>query len=639
MFMYIARDDSILGTMRFVSRPADTQIYGAILPRAMTNQALLDYVAYKTYYEFAFGAAPLKPRKVQKKSDSAISSEDTPSKKKSAKAKKVAITKPKLTKKKASVKADKGKGLNVLSEVALSEADQLKERKGVMGDSGKEDDDDENDSNNDGDNDDGDDNDDDGDNDVNDDDKDEEYVDERMHTPPDYQLSDEEKVDDEEKVADKDDDEITKELYNDVNVNLGNTDVDITDDDQGGVDQQNVSQELGFEQVEEDAHVTITPVLDAQKNDDPMQSSSVSSDFTSKLLNLYNTPPRLDETSSQTSSLFTVPVTAIPEITSAIIVPPPPLFFNPLPQQATSTPTSTAFEATISTPALPDFAFLFKFKERVTHLEKDLSEMKQVDQYAKALASIPAIMDCYIDNKLGEAINKAIQAHKLDYRQEAQDEKNKYIGLVDTSMRTIIKEEVKTQLPQFLPQAVSDFAAPVIEKNVAESLEAVVLTKGVETTKTKIKTPLLDQTEGRKEGSQARKLSHPEIQGQSQVARAKEPTTSFDELMNTPIDFSAFVLNRQHHRSDSRHSGRTGIQPNEGHLQESYRGGDLSRRYSTSVTKTKAATYEIKRIKDLVRGLWVPEKILKKYDYGHLEEIEVRRDDQELYKFREGDFS
>ncbi|GKB31711.1 hypothetical protein Tco_0871112, partial [Tanacetum coccineum] len=29
----------------------------------------------------------------------------------------------------------------------------------------------------------------------------------------------------------------------------------------------------------------------------------------------------------------------------------------------------------------------------------------------------------------------------------------------------------------------------------------------------------------------------------SQVARAKEPTTSFDELINTPIDFSAFVLN------------------------------------------------------------------------------------------------
>ncbi|GKC48337.1 hypothetical protein Tco_1066059 [Tanacetum coccineum] len=30
--------------------------------------------------------------------------------------------------------------------------------------------------------------------------------------------------------------------------------------------------------------------------------------------------------------------------------------------------------------------------------------------------------------------------------------------------------------------------------------------------------------------------------------------------------------------------------------------------------------------------------IMNKYDYGHLEEIEVRREDQKLYKFRECDF-
>nr|GFD22992.1 hypothetical protein [Tanacetum cinerariifolium] len=30
--------------------------------------------------------------------------------------------------------------------------------------------------------------------------------------------------------------------------------------------------------------------------------------------------------------------------------------------------------------------------------------------------------------------------------------------------------------------------------------------------------------------------------------------------------------------------------------------------------------------------------IMKKYDYGHLEEIEVRRDDQQLYTYKEGDF-
>ncbi|GJT98086.1 hypothetical protein Tco_1093604 [Tanacetum coccineum] len=152
----------------------------------------------------------------------------------------------------------------------------------------------------------------------------------------------------------EEDDEVTKDLYNDVKMNLGNRDADMTDADQGGIDQQNVSQELGFEQVEENAHVTLTLVLDTQKTDEPVQSSSISSDFTSKLLNLKN--PSLadneiaslmativchEEPGSQTSSLYTVPITVVPEITS---VSPPP-FFNPLPQQETPTLTPITSEA------------------------------------------------------------------------------------------------------------------------------------------------------------------------------------------------------------------------------------------------------------------------------------------------------
>ncbi|GJY76142.1 retrovirus-related pol polyprotein from transposon TNT 1-94, partial [Tanacetum coccineum] len=73
------------------------------------------------------GAKPPKSRKGQKKSNSTILSMESASKKKYAKAKKVVATKPKPTKKKAPVKADRSKGLNVHSKVALSEAAQLKE--------------------------------------------------------------------------------------------------------------------------------------------------------------------------------------------------------------------------------------------------------------------------------------------------------------------------------------------------------------------------------------------------------------------------------------------------------------------------------------------------------------------------------
>ncbi|GJT22115.1 hypothetical protein Tco_0892052 [Tanacetum coccineum] len=221
MFMDTVKDDDLLGIMRFVTKHADTQVYGEILPQAMTNQALLDSVAYKTYYAIALGAEPLMSRKIQKKSDSAISSEESPSKKKSTKVKKVATAKPKPTNKKAPVKADRGKGLNVVSE----------------GDNGEEDEDDKNDSEDKSD--DGDDDDDGNDDDDDNDDANDEIT-KKSSTEYYEEEEEEEKIDDEETMDDEEDDEVTKELYKDVNVNLGNEDTEMTDADQGGSEKQNV---------------------------------------------------------------------------------------------------------------------------------------------------------------------------------------------------------------------------------------------------------------------------------------------------------------------------------------------------------------------------------------------------------------
>nr|GEY15070.1 hypothetical protein [Tanacetum cinerariifolium] len=92
---------------------------------------------------------------------------------------------------------------------------------------------------------------------------------------------------------------------------------------------------------------------------------------------------------------------------------------------------------------------------------------------------------------------------------------------------------------------------------------------------------------------------------------------------------------------------------------EYLRGGASSHKYTTSVTKTKAADYgHIKWIEDLVprtifavnkesardvyskrRIIAVTElKIVEWYNYKHLDWITVRRDDEKLYKFKEGDF-
>nr|GEW51121.1 hypothetical protein [Tanacetum cinerariifolium] len=281
-------------------------------------------------------------------------------------------------------------------------------------------------------------------------DKEEKYDDE-------FSLKDDENIDEEE------DDEVTKELYKDVNVNLGIKDADMTYADQGTTEQHNASHLSRFEQEEEDSQVTLTPILNTLKTRGPTQSSSIYFDFTSKLLNLNNPSLADNEIPSlmYTSSYHPI---AIPEITSSFATPTPPThsFFNPLQQEVTPTPRPTTSKSTTSFTYLPDFASIFKFNKRATNLEKDLSEIKQVDQCDQALSFIPTIVDRYMDNKLREAINKAIKAHNFDCREEAQAEKR----------------------------------------------------EGFETRKTKIKTHSLDQSKGRKEENQVKMLSHPEIQGQ-----------------------------------------------------------------------------------------------------------------------------
>ncbi|GJX95623.1 hypothetical protein Tco_0351421 [Tanacetum coccineum] len=55
-------------------------------------------------------------------------------------------------------------------------------------------------------------------------------------------------------------------------------------------------------------------------------------------------------------------------------------------------------------------------------------------------------------------------------------------------------------------------------------------------------------------------------------------------------------------------------------------------RYASNLTSSKDV-YSRRRIIAVTRLT-----IMKKYDYGHLEEINVRRDDQKLYTFKKGDF-
>nr|GFC62968.1 hypothetical protein [Tanacetum cinerariifolium] len=100
----------------------------------------------------------------------------------------------------------------------------------------------------------------------------------------------------------------------------------------------------------------------------------------------------------------------------------------------------------------------------------------------------------------------------------------------------------------------------------------------------------------------------------SELARQTDARSSFNELLDTPIDFSNFIMNWLDPLPlipDNR--GRRVI-PFEHFINndlEYLQGGASSRKYTTYVTKTKAADYgHIKWIEDLVpRAMWIQEPI------------------------------
>ncbi|GJX66713.1 hypothetical protein Tco_0301056 [Tanacetum coccineum] len=124
MFWHYARDDFMFTTIRVISKHQDTQVYGAILPQHLTNQAMLESEAYMTYHAYATGEKTPKPKSTKKKADSESSPKTKLTQASKGKRIKTIAKGDKPAKKKQSI--TKSKGLTVLSEVALTEAKQIK---------------------------------------------------------------------------------------------------------------------------------------------------------------------------------------------------------------------------------------------------------------------------------------------------------------------------------------------------------------------------------------------------------------------------------------------------------------------------------------------------------------------------------
>ncbi|GKB20070.1 hypothetical protein Tco_0853993 [Tanacetum coccineum] len=223
----------------------------------------------------------------------------------------------------------------------------------------------------------------------------------------------------------------------------------------------------------EDTHVTLTPV----NPDGQQQSSSVSSGFVSNMLN-PNQDTGVDdifEQHAEATSLTDTPVTAIvePSFSAPTNRPPTP---NPLVIQLQQPPILTpATTPSSSLQNLPNFASLFGFDYRLKALEDNFSELRQTNQYAEALSSIPGIVDQYLANKMQEAVDVAVQLKYDRIREESNTENQQFLDSIDEGMKKVIKEQVKKEVSKITPK---------IKKLVNDQLESEVLIRSSKEAKT-----------------------------------------------------------------------------------------------------------------------------------------------------------
>ncbi|GJV35915.1 hypothetical protein Tco_1408392 [Tanacetum coccineum] len=743
MFKHTARDDSILGLMRFVSRSDDFQVYGSLLPQRMTNQQMRDSYAYKTYLAYATGATSPKMKRKLKKHVSPLEQKTliTDEEEELEPAKKV-----------APAKVVRSKGIELLSDAALLEEAQLKKalRRNkrdttihqANGSSERANSESE----------------------VSDEQKgklkdtsegtglkprvpDVSTVDSFESKNKSWGDSGDEENEQRDEANEQSDDEDEQTLYGDVNISLKDVestdkekgDVEMTNTETGDAKHENVNQEGVGNQVKDDAQAT-------PKTEEVVSMLDI---------NVQHEVPR-------TSPLLTILVSVIPEHTivnpSEIVTTPSSITISfllsslfPRLQQLTPIPTPTTTKATTSTTVVSESKTLTAFHQRITNLEKDVKELKTVDHSSALLSTIKSkvlkAVKEYLGTSMDDSLQKVLQKHsgdlvkehyvptefvkrlrqqyvpkksskdirkiKMEHARKQQDPK-----LTITSSDTSSLEEFdqKTTLFQTMTNSKSFNKSPkqralyhALMESILEDEDA--MDEGVADKKTNKDAEPSKKAKSTKASKGTLKSQPKSIVKSAQVEETVFEAGDTQELQNQGQDMGTtndqpsvkvapkhdwFKKPERPPTPDSDWNARKAINfrppqtwiskiaqnnpkgkeypfdlskplpliMNQGRqiVPVDYfinndlgylRGGGSSKKYTTSTTKTMAAKYDIPGIEYVVPSLWssvnvaydryvvwavTNVKVIKWYDYGYLEEIKVRREDQQLYKFKEGDF-
>ncbi|GJR34139.1 hypothetical protein Tco_1209823 [Tanacetum coccineum] len=230
------------------------------------------------------------------------------------------------------------------------------------------------------------------------------------------------------------------------------------------------------------------------------------------------------------------------------------------------------------------------------------------------------MVDAHLGTRLKDSIQKALRSCTAEFKKEAQADKKRYIDLIEKSVKDIINDEVKTQIPQILPNAMSDFTTLMIKSTITESLE---------------------------DSAQVEELSHIVDDTEVQHNQGQDMGKKYLFDLSKPL---LLIMDRGHQVVLVDYFINNDL--------EYLRGGRSSRKYTTSTTKTKAAKYDIqafidmvstymesgkrnsttrrivilKRVKDLQLGV---ESYQKKLNITKPETFRLMRTDK-LYKFSDG---
>nr|GEU79451.1 hypothetical protein [Tanacetum cinerariifolium] len=735
--------------------------FGALLPIELTNEEIRNFNAYKEYYAIATGAAPPKPKASVRKTRSSSETTITPL---------TDVVGPRLTtyaKGKQAANASKAKSLSALSEVAMTEAQQLKlvtkkslhqthisqasssgadeetgsipwvldvptdefeeelswnstkdegDDKGKGGDgddddNGDGDEEDDGDDGEEGNGDDDDDEDDDG-KEGNDDDDDDQEVemddekddeeeggdDEQEYDEEEYdeETRDEESFDPISKTAKNSNDEGNGEENLGLNVGREEGHVEEEEEDELYID-ININQGRGIQATLEvkDSHVTLTLV----NPDGQQQSSSVSSQFMTSMLNLT-----LDVAQRENDEFLKTADENMQKIIK-----------DQVKEQV---------------------------KVQVSKILPSIEQTVNEQLKAKVLTRSSHLLNtsCVVAVNLSEMELKKILIKKDEdpsagpdwgsKRRREGNEPESASALTETATRSAGRSTQGTKSRQ---ASASEFAFAEEPMQTTFQMEEpshpkfdtgakdqpiVQSSQHPEWFSHQQKPPSLDS-----DWNKTVPATHESIQlWISELAKLSDSRSSFNELMDTPLDFSNFPINWLKVDTltlellvgptyELMKGSCKSLVELEYHLEEVFkattdqldwvnpegqpyphnllkplplipnnrgrrviifkhfinndleylRGGALSRKYTTFITKTKAAYYRhIKWIEDLVpRTMWIEEpigydsgslllrakiiavtelKILEWHNYKHLDWITVRRDNDLLYKFKEGDF-